>query len=178
MTQKQAAFRVSKELSLIFIVCKLHLNLYIYLKKRVGIHSRLKFASLQAASLLHIRAQVNIESAFFTLKSIFIIKKNVFLYAKEHALIFFCRYLWWNRKSPYESKYVPSKDLQERKLKWYNIIPKNKERRRTLLDCYLIHYMTLKRSHLQILKPSSMEKVTLGADLYSLWFNRVFVKQK
>ena len=81
-------------------------------------------------------------------------------------------------KSPYERKYVPSKDLQERKLKWYNNIPKNKESRRTLLDCYLIHYMTLKRSHLQILKPSSMEKVTLGADLYSLWFNRVFVKQK
>ena len=53
-----------------------------------------KLASLQAATLLHIRAQVNIESAFFTLKSIFIIKKNVFLYAKEHTLIFFCRYLW------------------------------------------------------------------------------------
>ena len=145
--------------------------------KRVPLFAK-KLASLQAASLLHIWAKVNIESAFFTLKSIFIIKKNVFLYAKEHALIFFCRYLWWNRKSPYESKYGPSKDLQERKLKWYNNIPKNKESRRTLLDCYLIHYMTFKRSHLQILKPSSMGKVTLGADVYSLWFYRVFVKQK
>ena len=34
VSQKQAAFRVSKKLSLIFIVCKLHLNLYIYLKKK------------------------------------------------------------------------------------------------------------------------------------------------
>ena len=33
VSQKQAAFRVSKKLSLIFIVCKLHLNLYINLKK-------------------------------------------------------------------------------------------------------------------------------------------------
>ena len=39
----------------------------------------------------------------------------------------------WNRKSPYEIKYVPSKDLQERKLKWYNSIPKNKQSRSTQL---------------------------------------------
>ena len=55
--------------------------------------------------------------SLFTLKSIFIIKKNVFFYAKEHALIFFCIHFWCYRKSPYESKYVPGKDLQERKLK-------------------------------------------------------------
>ena len=94
--------------------------------------------------------------SLFTWKSIFIVKKSIFFYAKEHALIFFCRYLWCYRKSPYESIYIPSKDLQERKLKLYDRIPKNNQIRRTLLDYCLIHYTTLRRSHLQIWKPSSM----------------------
>ena len=84
MSQKQAAFRVSKKLSLIFIVCKLHLNLYIYLKKKkVGIHFRLKFASLQAASLLHIRAQVNIKSAFSRWKA-FSSSRKTFSYMRKN----------------------------------------------------------------------------------------------
>ena len=113
----------------------------------------------------------------FTLKSIFIDETGVFFYAKEHAPIFLCRYLRCYQKSPYESKYVPRKDLQERKLKYDNI-RKNSQSRRTLLDYCLTYCKTLKRSYSQILKPSSMGKVTLGADLYSLWFYQVlFVKQ-
>ena len=41
MGRKQAAFRVSKNLSLIFIVCKLHL-FCTFIWKKVGIHFRLK----------------------------------------------------------------------------------------------------------------------------------------
>ena len=125
-----------------------------------------KFAPLQAAALRHIWAQVNVESTFSPWRAFSLSKKTVFFYAQEHALIFFGGYLWCYRKSPYESKYFPSKDLQERKLKWYNDITENNQRKRTLLDYCLIYCNNLKRRHLQVLKPSSMRKVTLGAVTY------------
>ena len=98
-----------------------------------------KFAPLQAAALRHIWAQVNVESTFSPWRAFSLSKKTVFF------------------------KYVSSKDLQERKLKWYNDITENNQRKRTLLDYCLIYCNNLKRRHLQVLKPSSMRKVTLGA---------------
>ena len=145
-----------------------------FAKKRTGAFPRQEICSFtRSLSPTHLSTGQN-----FTLKSIFIDETSVFFYAKEHAPIFLCRYLRCYQKSPYESKYVPRKDLQERKLKYDNI-RKNSQSRRTLLDYCLTYCKTLKRSYSQILKPSSMGKVTLGADLYSLSFYRVlFVKQK
>ena len=138
--------------------------LFSFAKKQVFVRQEVcSFASSCSATHLSTgQCRVNL----FTLKSIFIVKKTVFFYAQEHALIFFGGYLWCYRKSPYESKYVPSKDLQERKLKWYNDITENNQRKRTLLDYCLIYCNNLKRRHLQVLKPSPMRKVTLGAVTY------------
>ena len=71
-----------------------------FVKKRMGGFVRQKICFFTSSfSPTHLNTG-QYRVSLFILKSIFIIKKNVFLYVKEHALIFFCRYLWVKPKKP------------------------------------------------------------------------------